>query len=80
MGFHYLRMKPDWDDQLVDVKISEVEEMISTSCLLLSLVIEVGPTKQCMYAIVHDDWSIINGHGHMAVPKLCADLMNRNTG
>ena len=78
MGFHYLRMEPNWDDQLVNVNISEVEEMISTSCLLLPLVIEAGPTKQCMHAIVHDDWPVTNGHGQTAVPKLCAELMNKN--
>ena len=55
IGFHYLRMEPDWDAQIVGVKISEVEEMISTSCLLLPVVIEVGPTKQCLYAVVRDD-------------------------
>ena len=73
-----LRMEPDWDAQMVDVKISEVEEMISTSCPLLSLVIEVGPTKQCMYAVVHDDWSVTNGQGQTAVPKLCDELMKKN--
>ena len=55
MGFHYLRMETDWTNQMVNVKISEVEEMISTSCLLLPVVIEVGPTKQCLYAVVRDD-------------------------
>ena len=78
MGFHYLRMEPDWDDQLVNVNIGKVEEMISTSCLLLPLMIEVGPTKQCMYAVVYDDWSVTNDHGQTAVPKLCAELMNTN--
>ena len=78
IGFHYLRMEPDWDDQLDKVNIADVEEMISTSCLLLPLMLEVGRTKQCMYAVVHDDWSVTNGHGQTAVPKLCAGLMNRN--
>ena len=60
MGFHYFQIEPDWDAQMVDVKSSEVEEMISTSCLLLPVVIEVGPTKQCMYVVVHDDRSVTN--------------------
>ena len=80
MGFHYyLRMEPDWDAQKVNVKISEVEEMISTSCLLLPMVIEAGPTKQCMYAVVHDDWSVTNGQGQTAVPKLCDELIKKST-
>ena len=78
MGLDYLRMEPDWDDQLDKVNIADVEEMISTSCLLLPLMLEVGRTKQCMYAVVHDDWSVTNGRGQTAVPKLCAGLMNRN--
>ena len=78
MGFHYLRIEPDWDDQLVNVNIGDVEKMISTSCLLLSLMLEVGPAKQCMYAVVHNDWSVTNGHGQTAVPKLRAELMNKN--
>ena len=78
MGFHYLRMEPKWTNQKVDVKISEVEDMISTSCLLLPVVIEVGPTKQCMYAVVHDDWSVTNGQGQTAMPKLCDELMKKN--
>ena len=77
MGLHYLTMEPDWDTQMVDVKISEVEEMISTSCLLLPLVIEAGPTKQCMHAVVHDDWSVTNGQGQTAVPKLCDELIKK---
>ena len=48
--------------------------------MLLPLMLEVGRTKQCMYAVVHDDWFVTNGHGHTAVPKLCANLMNRNMG
>ena len=75
MGLHYLRMEPDWDAKKFNVKISEVEEMISTSCLLLPMVIEHGPTKQFMYAVVHDDWSVTNGQGQTAVPKLCDELM-----
>ena len=78
MGFHYLRMEPNWTNQMVDVKISEVENMISTSCLLLPVVIEVGPTKQCMYAFVHGDWSVTNGQGQTAMPKLCDELMKKN--
>ena len=78
LGLDYLRMEPDWDDQLDKVNIADAEEMISTSCLLLPLMLEVGRTKQCMYAVVHDDWSVTNGRGQTAVPKLCAGLMNRN--
>ena len=73
-------MEPDWDDQSDKVNIADVEKMISTSCLLLPLMLEVGRSKQCMYAVVHDDWSLTNGHGQTAVPKLCAGLMNRNMG
>ena len=45
MGFYYLLMDPDWGAQKVDVKISEIEEMISTSFMLLPMMIEVGPTQ-----------------------------------
>ena len=78
MGLHYLRMEPNWKTQTVNVKISEVEEMISMSCLLLSVVIEVGPTKQYMYAVIHNDWSVTNGQGQTAMPKLCDELMKKN--
>ena len=71
-------MEPNFDAQKFNERCSEVEEMISTSCLLLPVLIEVGPTKQCMYAVVHDDWSVANGQGQTAMPKFCDELMKKN--
>ena len=52
--------------------------LISTSCLLLPLVFEYGSSKQCMHAVVHNDWCVTDMHGRMAVPRLCGDLMKRS--
>ena len=66
---------PDWDNQMCNVSIEDLEERISTHCLLLPLKLNTGGERNVMYALVHDNWLVTDRHGKTVMPQLCADLM-----
>ena len=75
LGLSYLGLETDWDNQICNVNIEDVEQKISTHCLLLPLKLNTGREGSVMYALVHDNWLVTDRHGKTVMPQLCADLM-----